>query len=160
MSWQKSYSFIALTIGFKFHMMFGWPFKYWTQMILLCVQNVKASPCPLRSAYMKGFCNPGFFDFFNRQKAGCKKNYFVRFLFYRSDLLPNKCLLLAQIQYSISRIDITHTSMPWSIKIAQKPPHCPDMCGAKEKQEKRILHRSGQMMVEPHTTEVALKCVA
>ena len=45
------------------------------------------------------------------------------------------------------------------MKIAQKPPHCPDLCGAKEKQEKRILSWSGQMMVEPHTTEVALECV-
>ena len=55
--------FIGLTIGFKFYMMFGWPLKYWTQMILLYVQNVKARPSHLRSAYMKGCCNPGFFYF-------------------------------------------------------------------------------------------------
>ena len=30
-----------------------------------------------------------------------------------------------------------------------KPPHCPDLCGAKEKQEKRILSWGGQMIVEP-----------
>ena len=45
------------------------------------------------------------------------------------------------------------------MKIAQKPHHCPDLCGAKEKQEKGILSWNGQMMVEPHTTEVALECL-
>ena len=52
-----------------------------------------------------------------------------------------------------------NTRKPWSMKIAQNPLYCQDMCGANEKQEKRILILNGQLILETLTTGVALKCV-